>query len=275
MQVIDAHHHLWALDTPGHQWPTVAEPSIHRDFAMDDLIAAIGDVRLAASVLVQSQPTDAETDWMLAVAETSPVVGAVVGWVDFASPQAPGRIAMLATTPRLRGLRPMLQSIAATDWLLDPALEPAIAAMLRHGLRFDALVQPRHLPMLARFMDRWPDLPVVIDHAAKPFIAQDRADPWRTQIAELADRGAWCKLSGLRTEQVAGAPADQLRPYVDHLLACFGDRLMWGSDWPVLRLSGDDFAQWVADADRLTGLHGPARDRLFRGAAAAFYGMKG
>jgi len=50
---------------------------------------------------------------------------------------------------------------------------------------------------------------------------------------------------------------------------------MWGSDWPVLRLSGDDFAQWVADADRLTGLHGPARDRLFRGAAAAFYGMKG
>ena len=275
MQVIDAHHHLWALDTAGHQWPTEAEPVIHRDFVVADLIAAAADVRLAATVLVQSQPTDADTDWMLAVAADDPLIGAVVGWVDLAAPDAPDRIATLARAPKLRGLRPMLQAIDDTDWLLDPALTPAIAAMLRHGLRLDALVQPRHLPMLARFMDRWPSLPVVIDHAAKPSIGQGKFDPWRAEIAALAGRGAWCKLSGLRTEQVAGAPAYQLRPYVDHLAACFGERLMWGSDWPVLRLSGDDFRQWLEDADWLTGCCPIPRERLFHGAAAAFYGLEG
>lgn len=274
MQVIDAHHHLWALDTEGHQWPTAAEPSIHRDFAMRDLVAAAGDVDLVATVLVQSQPTDADTDWMLAVAADDPRIAAVVGWVDLASPNAPERIAALATAPKLRGLRPMLQAIDDTDWLLDPALTPGLTAMQQHGLRFDALVQPRHLPMLARFMDRWPELPVVIDHAAKPVVLQGMLDPWRAEMAALAERGAWCKLSGLRTEQAPGAPAYQLRHYVDHLVACFEDRLMWGSDWPVLRLSGDDFREWLSDADWLTGFGGLSREWLFRNAAAQFYGLR-
>ncbi|WP_332785885.1 amidohydrolase family protein [Sphingomonas sp. PB1R3] len=273
--MIDAHHHLWALDTEGHQWPTAAEPSIHRDFAMRDLVAAAGDVDLVATVLVQSQPTDADTDWMLAVAADDPRIAAVVGWVDLASPDAPERIAALAAAPKLRGLRPMLQAIDDTDWLLDPALTPAIAAMQQHSLRFDALVQPRHLPMLARFMDRWPELPVVIDHAAKPFVLQGMLDPWRAEMAALAERGAWCKLSGLRTEQAPGAPAYQLWLYVDHLVACFDDRLMWGSDWPVLRLSGDDFRAWLSDADWLTGFRGLSRESLYRDAATQFYGLEG
>ena len=259
MQVIDAHHHLWALDTPGHMWPGPAEPTIHRDFGIDDLIADAGDLPLASTVLVQSQPTDADTDWLLGIAAASPTIGAVVGWVDLAAPTAPARIAALAENPKLRGLRPMLQGIADTDWLLDPALEPGLRAMLEHGLRLDALAQPRHLPMLARFADRWPGLPVVIDHGAKPFIASGVFDPWRDDIAALATRGFWCKLSGLRTEQLPGAPAQDLAPYVEHLVATFGARLMWGSDWPVLHLAGDSPGQWFGDADRLAGRRGAAR----------------
>lgn len=274
MRVIDAHHHLWALDTAGHEWPTAAEAAIHRDFAMADMTVAASGVPLAATVLVQSQPTDADTDWMLATAEAEPLIGAVVGWVDLAASTAPERIAALAERPKFCGLRPMLQSIADTEWLMGAALEPGLRAMQRHGLRLDALVQPRHLPMLARFVERWPDVPVVIDHAAKPFAAHGLLDPWRDDIAALAARGLWCKLSGLRTEQAPGAPADELRPYVDHLVACFGDRLMWGSDWPVLRLAGDDPGDWFHDADRLAALHDAARDRLFAGAAQQFYGLE-
>ena len=271
--MIDAHQHFWSVATPGHEWPTPAEAAIHRNFTPADLIAEASDLGLEATVLVQSQPTNIDTHWLLEVAARTPLVGAVVGWADLAAPDAPMRISALAHAPKLRGLRPMLQSIADTNWLLGDSIAPAIAAMLDHGLRLDALIQPRHLPMLARFADRWPDLPIVIDHAAKPFVACDTLDPWRAEIAALAARGVWCKLSGLRTEQSHGQPVSALAPYVRHLVETFGARLMWGSDWPVLRLSGDKYRDWLMTAQRLTRLTGAAQARLFQGAAAEFYGL--
>jgi len=271
--MIDAHQHFWSLTTPGHEWPTPAEAAIHRDFGPADLMAEAEGLALESTVLVQSQPGDIDTDWLLDLAARTPLVGAVVGWADLAAPDAPSRIATLAAMPKLRGLRPMLQSIDDTDWLLRESIAPAVAAMLDHGLRLDALVQPRHLPMLARFADRWPDLPIVIDHAAKPFIAIGQLDPWRAEIADLAARGIWCKLSGLRTEQAEGQPVSALAPYAEHLVEVFGPRLLWGSDWPVLRLSGDSYRDWVTTAERLAGLSGAAQKRLFAGAAAEFYGL--
>ncbi|WP_210356737.1 MULTISPECIES: amidohydrolase [Sphingomonas] len=269
--MIDAHVHVWSLCAPGHEWPTAAEAAIHRDFDLDDLRAVIGDLPVEGVVLVQSQPNDGETDRLLDLAARDTLVQGVVGWVDLAAPAAAARIGDLARNAKLRGLRPMLQGIEDTDWLLAPALEPAIAAMRDHGLRLDALVQPRHLPMLARFAAAWPDLPIVIDHGAKPYAATGTLDPWRGEIAALAARGLWCKLSGLRTEQAAGQPADALRPYVAHLAAYFGDRLMWGSDWPVIGMAGERYRDWYDAAIRLAG--GLDRTRLMQGAARAFYGL--
>jgi L-fuconolactonase len=137
-------------------------------------------------VLVQSQPDDRDTDWLLELAADLPLVAAVVGWADLASPSAPARIAELARAPKLRGIRPMLQAIEDTQWLLRRDLEPALHAMVQHGLRFDALIQPRHLPTLMEFARRWPKLPIVIDHAAKPRIPLGEIEPWQTQVAELS-----------------------------------------------------------------------------------------
>ncbi|MDF0487146.1 amidohydrolase family protein [Sphingomonas sp. H39-1-10] len=274
MRLIDAHQHFWSLATVGHEWPTAAEADIHRDFGPDDLVMAAAGLPLTGSVLVQSQPTDTDTDWMLALAERTPLVQAVVGWVDLAHAQAPERILALAERPKLRGLRPMLQSIADTDWLLQDALVPALEAMRTAGLRLDALVQPRHLPMLARFAERWPDLPIVIDHAAKPYAATATLDPWRDDIAALASLGLHCKMSGLRTEQAPGQPAEDLMPYVEHLVRAFGARLMWGSDWPVLLLSGDAYRHWHDDALRLAARAGADLERLFAGAAIDFYALE-
>ena len=134
MTIIDSHLHFWSLATPGHEWPTPDEPRLYRDMGPDDLRAAAGDTPLAGAVLVQSQPTDTDTDWMLALAAGEPLVQAVVGWVDLAHPEAPERIAALARHPKLRSLRPMLQSIDDTEWLLRDELRPAIAAMEAVGI---------------------------------------------------------------------------------------------------------------------------------------------
>jgi len=274
MRVIDAHQHFWCLATPGHEWPTSRERRIHRDFGPDDLAAETAGTVLAGTVLVQSQATDADTDWMLSLAREHAMVRAVVGWVDLAAPNAADRIMALAREPKLRGLRPMLQSIADTDWLLQDALAPALDAVEANGLRLDALVQPRHLTMLASLAERRPGLKVVIDHAAKPRADRHEIHPWAEEIAALSQIGLWCKLSGLRTEQAVGQPVDDLAPYVEHLVACFGERLMWGSDWPVLLLSGDDWRRWLDDSIRLSGKAGADADRLFAGAATDFYALE-
>jgi len=253
--MIDAHQHFWRIGDCA--WPPPDLDAIHRDVAPAELKAIGQPLGLAGSVLVQSQPTDRDTAWLLDLADAEPLVLAVVGWTDLAAPDAPARIAALAARPKLRGLRPMLQDLA-DDWILDPALEPAIAAMVGQDLTFDALVLPRHLPQLLMFARRWPDLSIVIDHGGKPAIAVGGLDPWRADMAALAALpNVFCKLSGLLTEASPQQPPEALEPYVLHLIEIFGpSRLMWGSDWPVLNLAGD-YANWLALARRLSGLTQP------------------
>lgn len=274
-RILDSHQHFWRIGGPGQVWPDSDWPKIHRDFLPGDLRLATQGLDMAGTIVVQSQPDNGDTEWMLDLATDDPLMLGVVGWVALESGGAPARIAQLATHPKCVGLRPMLQGMADSDWILRDDLAPAIDTMLAHGLRFDALIQPRHLPVIARFAARWPDLPIVIDHGAKPHAADGVLDPWRDDLAALAYfPNIWCKLSGLRTEQAPGQSAEALTPYVAHILSSFGDRTMWGSDWPVLLHTGDSYGNWVDDVLRLAGdLDADARARLFEGAARAFYGL--
>ncbi|MBV8575623.1 MAG: amidohydrolase family protein, partial [Acetobacteraceae bacterium] len=177
------------------------------------------------------------------VAARNPVVAGVVGWTNFDAADA--RIDALATEPLLVGLRPMVQDMADDDWLLRDQLAPALKAMARHRLVFDALVRPHHLSRVAVLADRHPDLTIVLDHLGKPDIATGGQDAWRRDFARLAGRrNVICKLSGLVTEARADWTIADLKPYVDHALSCFGpQRLLWGSDWPVVELAGG-YTRW-------------------------------
>lgn len=270
--IVDAHQHFWRIGENDCTWPTPDLAAIHRDFEPAELAALAAPLGVAGSVLVQSQPSDRDTQWLLNLADRTPFVEAVVGWADLKAGGAARRIADLAARPKLRGLRPMLQSLPE-DWIVDPALDPAIEAMKAHRLSLDALVFTRHLPNLEVFASRNPDLPIVIDHAAKPPIASGALDPWRGRMERMAALpNVSCKLSGLLTEAAPGQGADALAPYVTHLVEIFGpSRLMWGSDWPVLGLACD-YAQWLEMARTLSGVSdGAARAALFSGTARAFY----
>lgn len=272
---VDAHHHVWRVARGDYGWLTPDLP-IHRDYGLEHLRPLLGEI--SATVLVQAAPTEAETRFMLDTARRSAgLVRAVVGWVDLAAGDAADRVAAMAGETPLKGLRPMLQDIADTDWVLRPEVRPGLAAMESAGLRLDLLVQPRHLGLLPALADRHPGLPLVMDHGAKPRIADGAWQPWADDIARVArETPALCKLSGLATEAAPGWTAESLRPYVDHLLTEFGPaRLMWGSDWPVLDLAGG-YARWrEATEVLLAGLDDPARDAVLGGTAARFYGFAG
>lgn len=249
---IDAHHHLWEIERGDYGWLTPALGAIYRDFKPADLDPVLGRHGITATILVQAAPTEAETQYLLGLAQKHPVIAGVVGWTDFAFPDAAARIAALAKNRLLVGLRPMVQDIPDDDWLIRPSLAPAFEATARAGLVFDALVLPRHLSRLLGVADRHPDLAIVVDHLAKPPVASGELDPWRRDLAVLATRpNVFCKLSGLATEAMPDWLTEHLRPYVEHVLDCFGPgRVIWGSDWPVVNLAGG-YARWMAATDEL------------------------
>jgi L-fuconolactonase len=238
--MIDAHQHFWRIDRGDYGWLTPALAPIYRDFMPDDLAPLLARHGIGGTILVQAAPTVAETRFMLEIAHATPFVRGVVGWVDFEAVDAVDMILELAADPLLVGLRPMVQDIADDDWLLRPSLESALAMMARRGLVFDALVLPRHLPRLKTVIERYPDLTVVVDHGSKPRIRDKQREPWASDLAAIAAMpGVACKLSGLVTEAAADWQSSDVRPYTQHILNIFGpQRVMFGSDWPVVNLAG-------------------------------------
>ena len=273
---VDAHQHFWRIARGDYTWLTKDQfPRLYRDFLPADLKPLIDACKIDKTVLVQCAQTVDETKFMLGLAETTPFVAGVVGWVDLEAKDAPAQISGLAKNKTLVGIRPMLQDLAQDDWILKPALKPALEALPKNGLRFDALIFPRHLPVIRKFIDQNPDLAVVIDHGAKPEIAKKEIKAWEAGMRAIArETGAVCKISGLATEAGPNWNAESLKPYVEVLLDAFGPkRVMWGSDWPVLNMAGE-YTQWHSIAEGFTK-HLSAADRaeIFGGTAVRFYGI--
>jgi L-fuconolactonase len=272
---IDSHQHFWQLSRGDYSWLTPELGLIHRDFSADDLRPILQRHQIDATIIVQAAPTISETEFMLDIARRTDFVKGVVGWADLEAKDAPEKIDRLSQRDHLVGLRPMIQDIPDPDWMLRPALEPAIAEMERGSLRFDALLKPPHLAPFRKFLRKYPNLPIIVDHGAKPEIRSEGFAAWAPAMREIArDERVFCKISGLVTEAKSDWQTDDLRSYIDHLVASFGPgRLMWGSDWPVVNLAGG-YDRWMeASVACLSALSGDERAAIFGGTAARFYGL--
>jgi L-fuconolactonase len=273
---IDAHQHFWALARGDYGWLTPDLAPIYRDFLPPDLAPLLDAAGIEGTVLVQAAPTEAETEFMLELAEANDFVKGVVGWTDFEAADAPQRIREMAKSPWLVGFRPMIQDIADPGWMLGEKLAPAFETLIASGLTFDALTKPQHLKNLLVLLKRYPEMKTVIDHGSKPDIAGGTSDQWAADMAAIAkETNALCKISGLVTEASPQWSTADLRPCLSHLLDTFGPgRLIWGSDWPVSTLAAT-YAQWTAaTAELLSGLTKPEIDAIMGYNAVHFYSLK-
>ncbi len=275
---IDAHQHFWSLARSDYGWLTPALEPLYRDFEPSDLAPLIRRNGIDKTILVQAAPTIDETRYLLNIADLHEFIAGVVGWIDMEGGKNSVRnLRDLMQSGKFIGVRPMIQEIVDPAWMLKPALATVFEALVEMELRFDALIKPIHLPYLIELLHRYPALNAVVDHGAKPNIAENAWLPWATDIARVANEtSAYCKISGLITETANEQSYQDVRKYMTHLFECFGpQRLMWGSDWPVLNLRSDYSAWHAIFADWMTSLEKPSRLQIAGQTAAFFYGLNG
>lgn len=247
MKILDAHFHIWQLSRGDYDWITPDQPAWYRDYDLDDWRRSRGSV--ASGIVVQCAPTGAETDFLLEHAQVCDDVLGVVGWVDLLDDNAPAKLEALAADPHCLGIRPMLQDITDPQWILRPVVLQNLKRAAELELRFDALIQPRHLPFIVQLCDKLPELNVIIDHAAKPVINTAPDEHWCEHLVALGSfPQVYCKYSGLVTEAAPNTTRNLFTPFIEHLITCFGtSRLVWGSDWPVVR-SRCEYEAWLRDS---------------------------
>jgi L-fuconolactonase len=274
---IDAHQHYWQLARGDYGWLTRDLKVLYRDYLPEDLKDTLTACSVSGTVLVQAAPTEEETLFLFDLARRHATILGVVGWVDFEAADVVQRIDALIARGGglLKGLRPMVQDIADPAWLGRASIDGAFRAMAERGLVFDALVTPLHIEILEWRLLRHPNLACVIDHAGKPVSGDPALDAWSQRMHRIATHTqAYCKLSGLFTQFESPVSNDTLTPYVSRLFEYFGpERLIWGSDWPVLNLRAS-YREWLDTSLALVGSYAPqAAAAIFADNARRVYGL--
>jgi L-fuconolactonase len=273
---IDAHHHLWRYSKQEYGWVGAGMEAIARDFLPVDLQAEIAPCCVTATVVVQARQSLSETEWLLATAAQSDFIRAVVGWAPIAETSFPATLERLGEHRKLMGLRHIIQAEPDDEFMLRADFNAGIKALTPSGLAYDILIYEKHLPAAIKFVDRHPNQIFVLDHIAKPRIAEKLVELWRSNLFELAKReNVYCKLSGMVTEaDWQNWRAADLRPYADAALEAFGPaRLMFGSDWPVCLLA-TSYKRWFETVqDFLSRLSLAEQSLVFGEVAAKVYSL--
>ncbi|HWQ16187.1 MAG TPA: amidohydrolase family protein [Roseiflexaceae bacterium] len=277
--IVDAHLHLWDPRRFRMTWLDGNE-LLDRPYGLAEYRAHTGGLDIAAMVYLQVDVEPAygllEARWAAEQAREDPRIGAIVAY----APVEHGEVArsyleaLVAVDPRVRGVRRILQGEADPQFCLRPGFVRGVQILPEYGLSFDICIYHHQLPAAVELVRRCPQTSFMLDHLAKPDIRGRALDPWREHMRQMAALpNVLCKISGAVTEADHQRwQAEDLRPYVDHALACFGeDRVCFGGDWPVVLLASS-YRRWVETLDALTAHLSPdARRKLWAENAQRFY----
>ncbi|WP_018013613.1 amidohydrolase family protein [Teredinibacter turnerae] len=278
--MIDTHAHLLTNAQLREIFPPGT--SLPGDISQAELVRLGNVCGVQKFITVQSQESEEDTETLLCNAVVHSQVVGVIGWLNLTANNAVNQLNQWLTDypDYLLGIRPMLQHMKDENWILQPGCSPTLREMSRQQICFEALVYPRHLKALTTLADRYPELTIVVNHAAKPNIAADEFNSWYRQITNLALRSnVVCKYSGLFTEANHSSKislATQIQPYSRVLCDTFGeDRLLWGSDWPVLTAAAE-YIHWhhAAKIQIKRYLGQNAVDKIFGGNAVKLYPIR-
>ena len=250
--------------------------ALKRDFMPEDLLPELQANRIAGTVAIQTDQSEAETAFLLDLAARHSQIRGVVGWVDLRAQNAREQIEKHARSPKLRGFRHIAQT-EADDFLMSEDFTRGIAALAGTRMTFDILIYERQLPAMLKLADKFPSQRFVIDHLAKPAIRARKPALWSRLMRTLAtNANVYCKLSGLVTEaDWKEWKPDDLKLYLDVVFDAFGTaRLMFGSDWPACLLAASYKQVVELIEEYVRAMPVSAHERIFGKNAIRFYRLE-
>jgi L-fuconolactonase len=241
MQKIDSHQHFWLYNKERHAWMDDSMHACQKDFLPADVQPVLRQNGIEGCVTIQADQTEAENDFLLALAEKNHFIKGVVGWVDLCADNIEDRLDHYSQIKLMKGFRHILQAEHDTRFMLNAKFMHGIGLLNKYGFTYDILIQPDHLPYAGEFVAAFLDQHFVIDHLAKPYIKAGKLNGWKEDLQAIAAYpNVSCKVSGMITEAnwQSWEPGD-FTPYLDVVFNAFGpNRVMYGSDWPVCNVAG-------------------------------------
>ncbi len=248
--------------------------ALQRDFLPAELKSELDDNSIDGCIAVQADQSEAETLFLLELAEQYDFIKAVVGWVDLRAENLEERLSHFSQFKKLAGFRHIVQGEKDVNFLLHKNFCRGIAAMEPHGYTYDILVFPHQLGAVLEFVRRFPRQMFVIDHLAKPHIKDGYFEGWAILMREIAKQeNVFCKISGMVTEaDWQSWKYEDFVPYLDVVTEAFGPaRLMFGSDWPVCLLAAS-YSEVLAIVQRyFKRFSKEEKDWIFGKTANSFY----
>ena len=249
---------------------------LRRDFLIEDLRAVTAEVGVTGTIVVETERTIEETGWLSLVAASDDLIRGVVGWAPLTSPAVVAELERIASLPKMKAIRHPIHDESNDQFVLRDDFNRGVAALKQFDLRYDILIFERHLPQTIQFVDRHPDQVFILDHVAKPRIRDRVFSPWRENIGKLARRSnVYCKVSGMVTEADWHAWSEEdVSPYIETVVEAFTpNRIMFGSDWPVMTLASS-YRRWMATIQSaITQLSVAEKERILGGTAVEAYGL--
>lgn len=273
--VIDTHVHFWQYNKKRDGWITNDMKILQQDYLPEHISLTLNRNGVDGVVAVQASQEEVETRFLAELAKTHPLIKGVVGWIDLQADNIEERLEHFTQYDSIRGYRHVVQG-EPNDFLLRPPFQRGVAALKAYNYTYDVLIFHHQLPPAIEFVANFPDQKLVIDHCAKPGIKHKKMDDWKLHMKEIAQQpNVYCKLSGLFTEAAWKSwSAAEFYPYLDVVFEAFGtDRLMFGSDWPVMLVSGI-YVQWKSLLEKYMEHYKPEeKEKVFGGNAVAFYNL--
>ncbi len=274
-EAIDTHVHFWKYDKQRDSWITSDMKVLRDNFYPEHFNMIANRNHVDGLVAVQADQSELETHFLVELAKTHPIIKGVVGWIDLRSPDFIERLDYFSQYPIIKGWRHIVQG-EPDGFLLDPVFQASVKTLGERNYTYDILVYHHQLKDVLPFVEALPDQKLVIDHCAKPDIANGSITDWAEHMKALAQHpNVYCKLSGLFTEaKWKNWTAADFYPYLDVVFKAFGvDRLLYGSDWPVILLSGI-YVQWKSLLEKYMEHYKPEeKEKVFRTNAQQFYNL--
>lgn len=273
--LVDTHVHFWHFDKEQDGWITDEMEVLQNDYLPGTIAPTLKRNGIDACVAVQARQTELETHFLVELSKTHDIIKGVVGWVDLQNKNLEQRLQYFSQYPVIKGWRHIVQA-EPDDFLLRKEFQRGIQALQPYGYTYDILIYHRQLKAAVEFASRFPEQKFIIDHCAKPDIRKKEITEWKILMQEMAKHPhMYCKLSGLFTEArwKKWTPTD-FYPYLDVVFEAFGpDRLLFGSDWPVILVAGM-YVQWKSLLEKyMENYKEEDRQKIFGENAARFYNL--